>query len=1019
MTASFRHRIRSLLAAVTGLVMLTPRSAHPQSATQGALQGEIVTANGLGVSEVTLTLEDEAGGVVRRLKSDQHGRFSLTLLQPGTYSMLAEKAGFQPFRQRGVLVRADQRTDLRIVVTRRPPPITRVEESAVADQRFVPAAPRISEALSSTDFERDAARLDLSESGRFATGVVPSGTDRWGLGDVVGSLPQSQTRLTIDGLPVFWMRHPGLETQPAGNGLVPPYLLQESRLIDNGSDGETPQSTGSLLRVVSRNTTRGFRIEPFVSLGGSPGLSSELNPADSAARSVQAGGVMSGTIVKDKAQFLVSGSYESLSLPGAQPWTRDTATFGGVGVPFGSTVEQIAQNTFGYDARSRTRPVLRTYRGGTGGMELDWQLSSVHRVTVRAGAAQHTEDSPELGLDLTSGAGSAVDSKDFLGSVALTSSWRSVSNEFRVGYQSTKRDWTSSGPAATYLVSDGAGFGPSPAAAASFDRDAFQLEESFVYQFGAAGENRTKFGFVYSSGDWDQNYLYGSKGIYQFGSLDLFNQGQGSFFDVSSPNSAVSFKVQELGLFGHLQYQISPNLSTQFGFRWDRQRFPTGLPGDTAFQTAFGLRNNIPPDDKVNLSPRLGFLWGGGGTAGWLVNLVGAIDNGQLNPELFAEAMLDGRDVQARRSVGTFSGWPSVPSTAALPLGGRRFALFSPTGGFRDPRTAKLDLEISRKLPQGFEVALTGRYHHTDYLLRRTDLNLPTTPTGVTEEGRPVYGTLIQQGGLIVAAPNSNRRFSEYDLVSAFSSTSAQDFYEARLSVSRELARGLSVSGVFSLSRTRDNWLQSWTGDPADELTPFPNDPIGGGWAKGVSDFDIPQRFLLTATWRSTGKVGVSLVGRYRYQSGLPFTPGFQPGVDANGDGSGRNDPAFLDPTIPGLPGLIPRFSCLGDQVNAFAARNSCRDPGQNAVDFGASVALPVRSVGGHVQLTFDIINLVSSQAGIWDHALVLVNPAGTLTTDASGNVTLPLIANPHFGQLLSRRDEPRILRVGLRFGNW
>jgi hypothetical protein len=32
--------------------------------------------------------------------------------------------------------------------------------------------------------------------------------------------------------------------------------------------------------------------------------------------------------------------------------------------------------------------------------------------------------------------------------------------------------------------------------------------------------------------------------------------------------------------------------------------------------------------------------------------------------------------------------------------------------------------------------------------------------------------------------------------------------------------------------------------------------------------------------------------------------------------------------------------------------------------------------------------------------------------------VTLPLLANRQFGKLLSRRDEPRIFRVGLRLGN-
>jgi hypothetical protein len=269
-----------------------------------------------------------------------------------------------------------------------------------------------------------------------------------------------------------------------------------------------------------------------------------------------------------------------------------------------------------------------------------------------------------------------------------------------------------------------------------------------------------------------------------------------------------------------------------------------------------------------------------------------------------------------------------------------------------------------------------------------------------------------------VASPGSNRRLLNYDLVSGFSSTAAQDFYEGAAAVERSVGSGLSFAVEYALSQTRDNWLQGWTGDPVDELSPFPKDPIGGGWAKGTSDFDIPQRAVVTALWRSHGRFRVTVGGRFRYQSGFPFTPGFQPGVDANGDGSGGNDPAFIDSNIQDMPVVVSQNDCLKDQVNAFAKRNSCREPGRHAFDLSGSVALPVHSIGSRVEVTLDVVNLVASRTGVYDRALVLVDPQGTLTTDGSGNVILPLVANPRFGKLLSRRDEPRILRLGLRLGN-
>jgi hypothetical protein len=101
--------------------------------------------------------------------------------------------------------------------------------------------------------------------------------------------------------------------------------------------------------------------------------------------------------------------------------------------------------------------------------------------------------------------------------------------------------------------------------------------------------------------------------------------------------------------------------------------------------------------------------------------------------------------------------------------------------------------------------------------------------------------------------------------------------------------------------------------------------------------------------------------------------------------------------------------------VGGFAARNSCRDKSVGAVDARLALRLPVRAGGAGFSLTVDAFNIVASSTGLVDHAAMLVDPTKTLTTDLNGAVTLPLIANPHFGSLLSRRGEPRLVRFGLR----
>ena len=50
---------------------------------------------------------------------------------------------------------------------------------------------------------------------------------------------------------------------------------------------------------------------------------------------------------------------------------------------------------------------------------------------------------------------------------------------------------------------------------------------------------------------------------------------------------------------------------------------------------------------------------------------------------------------------------------------------------------------------------------------------------------------------------------------------------------------------------------------------------------------------------------------------------------------------------------------------------------------------------------------------GIIDRALVLVDPNAALGPPVGGVYALPLVANPNFGTIQSRRNEPRLIRIG------
>ena len=332
----------------------------------------------------------------------------------------------------------------------------------------------------------------------------------------------------------------------------------------------------------------------------------------------------------------------------------------------------------------------------------------------------------------------------------------------------------------------------------------------------------------------------------------------------------------------------------------------------------------------------------------------------------------------------------------------------------KSPRAFKGDASLTHRFGPDVTLSVHAAYDHTDYLLRRADLNLIQAPLSTGSDYRPIYGTLEQYNSLLTPAVGSNRRFRNFDMAYMLSSNGFADYTEVGAALERRVATGLTMNISYTWSRTRDNLPGQLSSDVADQLSPFPTSTGISAWDEGRSDFDVPSRFAGMLEYAAGA---VALSGRYRYRSGLPFTPGFARGVDANGDGAVGNDPAPLLASVTGMPALVTQFSCLTSPTSFFAVRNSCRDPAVQSLDLHLGVKLPFG--GAHpVSLLVDAFNVVSTDVGLFDHAAVLVDAAGSLTFNSAGQLVLPLKANDNFGKLLSRRGEPRAIRIGFRMEN-
>jgi hypothetical protein len=994
------------LGLVTASVARRP-SLAAQSITAGALRGTVQSADGSPLAGAAVTIEGASGGTVRNLDTREDGSFGVRMMLPGTYRILVEVIGYQPVRRLGVVVAAARTTTVSFTLERRPPPVTSVTEIHQAGASAGAMGRIVSEhELRTFDFRRDA--TDLS---RGVTEVSQPRDGRSGFAQVAGGLPGSYSRLFVDGVPETLLRHPGLPGEAASAPVFQRDGVNQGQIFGSTPDAEWRGVAGSVLGLETRRGGNKVQIAPFASWSGaSLGGRKEQNPADSSASSFQIGASLGGALVPDTAHFFLRADYQSLQTPSPFPWENDTSRYLGQAVSLRGIIPTIGTDSFQAPLGGSVAPVVRTWKGGSGFGRLDWQLSSSNALMLRAGYTTWKETNPDLGTDAGNGAGGGLAARDISTAVSLTSAGESFSNELRAGFGASRREWTATSGAATALVGEGISLMRSAALPGLFDTQVLSLSEGFQY---VRGGHALKAGLTLDYTNYRQNYRFGSSGVFLFGDLDRFGAANGTFFQTLATNAEAKFAVPEFGIYLEDSYAISPELQLLFGFRYQAQALPSNKIGSNqAWLTATGLRTDSVPKDRRGIQPRIGFVWDVQSRGDWVVQGSGGLYTSGIEPATFAEAMLYDGDVTVRRGQGQFDSWPALPGVGQAPDVGPRLAFFTAGKGFRTPRTVKGDLGITRALRGGVTVQLVGSYHHTDFLIRRTDLNRNVNPSGESQEGRPVFGTLVQQGGMVSAAPGSSRRFQEFDLVSALAPTGFSDHYEVTATLDRQVARSLSLLASYTYSRTRDNMIGALSPDPADRLSPFPDGINGAAWDEGRSDLDIPHRVAATAEYRSAGKYPISLAARGRWRSGLPFTPGFRSGVDVNGDLGGNNDPVQAG-SVPAATGGFA--TCDGGTVGGFAARNSCREKSVGSLDLRLAVNFPLRGGGSSLAFTIDAFNVVSSATGLVDRAALLIDPSQTLSTDANGGVTLPLSANPRFGSLLARRGEPRLVRFGLR----
>ena len=982
-------RCAAVLLAACGAFGQAPAVA--QTLTTGAIRGSVVTEAGVALPRVSVTVTSAAMGLERHVTSDRAGAFTVPYLEPGEYSVFAEQVGYRPRRITGVPVQAGGRTAVAVRLAQASGPVTSVDEepygagspggSMSGAGRWV-SRPMI-ETLPAAERTLDHV-LNLTTLGDPDSGIE--------------GLPIGMSTLAMDGVPFRRALHPGWTGE--GLALTPFPLLQlaGASVEPNPLEVEAAELSGSWLGVSGLAGGNAFHAQGFARLSPAALASSgDFTTSDAdAGTSYAVGGVLSGAVVKDSARLVVGFEARRSETPFLRAWPQ---------IPGAANAGAFAA------------PRTLTRQAATGFAGFEWQISENNHVSLRGDVAFYPEydlamlDVPSItlrprvsGRDISAG-----------GSVRtlFADAWV---NELRAGFGTSRREYRMDADIPlTRLAQSGAGFGTDPLFPGDFQQTRLDVSDALTY---ATSDNAFKVGGTVSTTSYDRTYLYGTAGEYRFGGPVQLTLGDGAYYEAVGAAPSASFNAPSFGAFAQDRWSAAPGLDVIAGMRFDVEKLPqSDVVTDPLWAGLTGILNSAVPTSLATLSPRLGFHWDVEQRHEWVVSGGAGLYGDRVDPGVLAALIRDHGSIDIRRGVGLLGVWPERPSDAAAPVVGSSLSLMS--SDFKAPQTLRASIGVDRALGSAASLHLAATYRRTENLPRVDDLNLLREPSSHDQYGRPIFGELVKQGALISARPRTSRRFEQYDAVTTFTSDGTSRYGAFSVGLDVQPTSATRLFARYTYSKTTDDWLAAGRDvleyglDPLAVAAGGSVGPVAGDWADGRSNFDVPSRFAVGGVSSATaGVVSLRLSGLYTWRSGRSFTPGFPAGVDLNGDGSGLNDPAYVDASVSGIDPLLSDWSCLRSQVGRIAERNACRGPGRSALDLRVSAGL-LGDRNADLRLFVDAVHLVRTGDDLLDPALYTVDAVAPLVTDG-GTVTIPLVGNPNFGKALVRNVYPRVIRIGL-----
>lgn len=632
-------------------------------AGSGQIAGQVADSNGAAVPNANVKVTNKGTGLERTATASSDGLFTIVLLPPGIYTVVAEATGFAPATVDEVTVTVGRSTDLTltvgasgiqasVLVTADAIQVTRNESDAVLNETAINTLPingrRFQDFVTLTPSAQiDPSRGQISLSGQ--KGI--------------------NGNINVDGVdynqPFFGGIRGGERSNLAFT--IPQESIKEFQVVASGYSAEFGRSTGGIVNAVTKsgdNTVRGsafYLLRPSRLARGNEftqaladqklnalGITPTLAPTQH-----QFGGSIGGPIKQDKLFYF--GSYEQQRFRAARQIVFALPT----GFP-GALVLTPAQQEVLTFYQSEQKEYLQTNDAYAGLGRVDWNITNSHRFNIRFSASRNNAlnaaSRGETAVDPTTrqalSTNGTEQDKTKIGVAQLVSNFGpNTINELRLQWAREDRPRISNSVVpqiVTSFATYGAGGADTSSFLPNFEYDTrYQVADALTY---ITGNHNLKFG-----GEYSRIFATQTFGFNQFGQFNLSlggtaqqvsdallrlsnsvtpQTGSGSTlvqailgrFDSTSAsyfkqigNLQAGMTVHELAFFAQDAWRLTPKLSINYGLRLEEQLNPTPDASNTQIvnvvkSTIFPIRGKgYDPtqiaDSGWQVGPRFGFAY--------------------------------------------------------------------------------------------------------------------------------------------------------------------------------------------------------------------------------------------------------------------------------------------------------------------------------------------------------------------------------------------------------------------------